>query len=281
MKIIGYIIIVSILLNLLFQLLLILNYYYPVILQYFKNEKTSWNSNYDRVIAGAFLALFYLTFRLSNILLTSSNEVYTTISYITIVIMLTISIYLIYRMGIKERAKSGLSSSIKNDTMDKFIQKKITIANIELDETTILNKENLNPNDEEFVEKSKDDNISKNQKKTNVINYNSFFTFNQLSYLWTKLRIHEIVDDNYSEDDFCKNFINKEIMINMDAKSLYYFHEEINKLIDEEIELKYFVPFFRNRKNKKFIYGSVRNGVSTPNHKLVEKFKSIFNNFPK
>lgn len=134
MKIVSYVIIVSILLNLLLQLGLIFNYYYPIILQFFKNEKTSWNSNYDRVIAGAFLALFYVTVCLSNILLTTSNELYLTISYMTIVIMLTLSIYLIYKLGFRERTKIGLSSCIKNDTINNSIQdfeNKYTILELE------------------------------------------------------------------------------------------------------------------------------------------------------
>lgn len=122
MKIIGYIIVISILLNLLVQFGLILRYYYPVILQYFKNEKITWNSNYDRVIIGAFVGLFYLALILSRKLLTASNELYLAIPYMTILILLTISIYLIYRIGLKERAKNGLLSNIKNDSINKTSQ---------------------------------------------------------------------------------------------------------------------------------------------------------------
>lgn len=258
METLGYFIVIFISLCLLSIFIIIIEYYRPIFLDWLLKKEY-------RLFSFLFLSLFGVSSYSTYLLIKPSIDIPYFIFYVFVITFSTVVCFFIFfkiRKGTRTREN-------------------LAINNMELDETAVLNQEDLNLNDEEFVKKSKDESISKNQKKTNVINYNSFFTSNQLSYLWTNLRIHEIIDDNYSEDDFCKNFINKEIMINMDARSLYYFHEEISKLIDEEIELKYFVPFFRNRKNKKFIYGSVRNGVSTPNHKLIEKFKGIFNNFPK
>ncbi|MDI6034778.1 hypothetical protein QLS91_17005 [Flavobacterium sp. LB2P84] len=119
MEIISYIIVVSILINILVQLGLILRYYYPLIIQYFQNKKITWNSNYDRIIAASFLAFFCLSIYLGRILLTSSNELYLAISYITILFFLTISIYLIHRMGFAERAKNSLISP-KKPTIKNF-----------------------------------------------------------------------------------------------------------------------------------------------------------------
>lgn len=134
MKIIIYFIVTSILINLLIQLGLILRYYYPLIIQFFQNKKIAWNPNYDRVIAGAFIGLFYLALLLSRTLHTLSNELYLAILYMTILILLTVSMYLIYRIGSKERAKNGVSSNIKNDSINKSIQdfeNKYTVLELE------------------------------------------------------------------------------------------------------------------------------------------------------
>ncbi|MDI5899454.1 hypothetical protein [Flavobacterium yafengii] len=134
MKIISYIIVVSILINILVQLGLILRYYYPLIIQYFQNKKITWNSNYDRIIAASFLAFFCLSTYLGRILLTSSNELYLAILYMTILILLTISIYLLQRTGSAERTKSSLFSSIKSDPQNNCTQdfeNKYTLAKLE------------------------------------------------------------------------------------------------------------------------------------------------------
>ncbi len=122
MKTIGYIIIISILINLLVQFGLILKYYYPLILQYFNNKKVDWNSNYDRIIAAFFLTFFCLSIYLGRISLGASSELYLVISFITILFFLTISIYLIYRIGFSERVKNSLISSIKNDPQNNCMQ---------------------------------------------------------------------------------------------------------------------------------------------------------------
>lgn len=119
MEIISYIIVVSILINILVQLGLILTYYYPLIIQYFQNKKITWNSNYDRIIAASFLAFFCLSIYLGRILMTSSNELYLALLYMTTLFFLTISIYLIHRMGFAERAKNSLISP-KEPTIKNF-----------------------------------------------------------------------------------------------------------------------------------------------------------------
>lgn len=122
MKIISYIIIVSILINLLVQLGLILIYYYPLMLDYFKNKKTTWNSDNDRIIAFGFLVFFGLSIILARLLLTSTNELYLTIFCMTVLLFSTIMIYQIPRMAYAKETKSNLIFSVKSDPQNNTIQ---------------------------------------------------------------------------------------------------------------------------------------------------------------
>lgn len=134
MKTINYSIVVLILINILSQLGLILRYYYPLIIQYFQNEKITWNSNYDRIIAASFLSFFCLSNYFSNLLLMSSNKFLFAILYMTILIFLTIAIFLIQKKGFTERDKKDLISSIQKDPHNNCkedFENKYTLVNLE------------------------------------------------------------------------------------------------------------------------------------------------------
>ena len=134
MEFIVYFIVTTILTNLLIQLGLIFKYYYPLIIQYFQNKKIIWNPNYDRIIATSFIAFFCLSAYLSRLLLTSSKELYLAILYMTILILLTILIYLLQRIGSAERTKSCLFSSIKSEPLNNCIkdfENKYTLPKLE------------------------------------------------------------------------------------------------------------------------------------------------------
>lgn len=134
MEFIVYFIVTTILTNLLIQLGLIFKYYYPLIIQYFQNKKIIWNPNYDRIIAASFIAFLCLSTYLSRLLLTSSQELYLAILYMTILILLTILIYLLQRTGSEERTKSCLFSSIKSEPLNNCIkdfENKYTLPKLE------------------------------------------------------------------------------------------------------------------------------------------------------
>lgn len=157
----------------------------------------------------------------------------------------------------------------------KFNQNKIRPSVIKLEEIAISNQNTLNFKDEEVGEKLI------NQKTRHIINYNSSFTSNQLSYLFKKFKKFGIVDDDTLEKDFINKFLTEQIMINMEGTSLYYLHREISKIITKKITLTYFITFFKDKKNNNYGFDYVKQAVKNEKHKLISEFKEIFECFPK
>ena len=92
-----------------------------------------------------------------------------------------------------------------------------------------------------------------------------------------------IVNEDLSNriKDFVNKFLIEQFMIKMEAVSLYHLHLEISKIITQKITLKFFVTLFKDKKNNIYGYNSVKLGVNYENHKLAQKFKDIFERFPK
>lgn len=141
--------------------------------------------------------------------------------------------------------------------------------------------------DLEDIIKTNSDEIIKSLKPTksvkanaSIINYKDCFSEKQLSFLWNKLRKYNIIHEDCLEEEFKKSFLINKINLKMDSISLYWFHKEINKLKLGLVSLTSFVTYFKNEQNKNFVEGTVRNGKKTPEHKLVDIFKVIFNDFP-
>lgn len=108
MENLSNIIITSILINSLIQLSLILRYYKPLILEFFENKKISWNSNFDRMILVAFTTFFYFSFDISKTILGSLNDF--NITYLIMLLLYTIIIFLFQKIGVKQRNKYNLIS---------------------------------------------------------------------------------------------------------------------------------------------------------------------------
>jgi hypothetical protein len=106
MKIIGYIVVISILLNLLVQFGIILKYFLPFLLCFLSNKKQTWNSNHDRLFSTFFLVFFGLSMFLSRSLLNTSQSIYFAVLTFVTLIGITASIYLLYRKSISIRSDS-------------------------------------------------------------------------------------------------------------------------------------------------------------------------------
>lgn len=157
----------------------------------------------------------------------------------------------------------------------KFNQNKIRPSVIKLEEIAISNQNSVNFKDEEVGEKLI------NQKTRHIINYNSSFSTNQLSYLYREFKKYQIIEEDCLEKDFVNKFLIEQFMIKMEAISLYHLHIEISKIITQKITLKFFVTLFKDKKNNIYGYNSVKLGVKYENHKLAHTFKNIFERFPK
>lgn len=254
METLGYIIVIFISLCLLSMFIIMIEYFRPIFLDWLLKKEY-------RLFSFIFLSLFSISSYFFPLLIKPSTDIFYFVFYLFVIIFSTIVfIFLFYKIR-----------------KTKHIREDLATNNIELDENKILNKETPNPH----VEKSKDENIAKIQKKANVINYNSFFTSNQLSYLYNKLKKHRIIDDEYLEKDFINKFLIEQIMINMEGTSLYYLHREISKIITDKITLTHFVTFFTDHKNNNYKVDYVKQAVKNDNHKLVKNFIDIFKCFPK
>ncbi|OCB78839.1 hypothetical protein LPBF_00190 [Flavobacterium crassostreae] len=108
MENISYIIVISILINLLIQAGLIFRYYYPLLIEYFNNKKITWNSNHDRIVTVAFMMCLLLSVYFSQILFQFSKGSYFITLYLSVLVILTIFIFLIQKMGNTKRTKNIL-----------------------------------------------------------------------------------------------------------------------------------------------------------------------------
>lgn len=254
MKIIGYIIVISILLNLLVQFGLILRYYYPLIVEYFKNEKISWNSNYDRVITGAFIVAFSFTFYFTNILLKTKPNNKNTITfnnitiilYILITITFTALVYLCYKKAIEERKKN-------------------------IDEID-------NPEENNDYTEAENTNDS-------IKSFNDQLNNNQLIYLYNEFKKNDFIISDFNQNDFCSKFLNEKIKLTKKVSSvnLYHIHNHLieNIKVDKNLDLKTFISYFITYKNGEFLYASVKNGSQIKYTEAVETIEVIFINIPK
>lgn len=317
----GYYLILFYSTAIVYQISLMFIYFKPFFLDWSSKRKQSWNPYYDRFFTTIFLSLFVISILFVICIIYSNNKLDNSylIYFYTFMIISTTTIFTLIFFNKEKLQKRKTKEEIKNELeqqndiletnqkkINKRLEKQIKIENItkhlkdikqiRLEEISILHnqdkknkldveiitkdlKEIIQVSSEEIIEKIGYKKLAKETKVSS--DYSSSFTPNQLSYLWGNLRKYGIIDDNYSENDFCKSFLVTPLIINMETTSLYYFHKEINKLLDEKIIQSNFITFFRDEFNNPFNHGTFRNAVRTPEHKLITSFKDIFNNFPK
>lgn len=207
----SYIILISILINSLVQVGIIFKYYFPLAIEFFKNKKISWNSNYDRIILAAFTVFFYLSFYFSQLLLNSSDEYYFIILYLIILTFMTVLIFLIHKIRVSERIKNSSIPLIKNHIKKNILKdfessySKIELENIfarliNNEYIDIINKDGDVLDKDLFVITLSEGTLPKVpifKLNMNNIQYNNFHS------LFTEKT------NNLSVDKFLKIFINK------------------------------------------------------------------------
>ena len=257
METLSYFIVIFIFLCLLSIFIIVIEYFSSILLDWLLKKEY-------RLFSFLFLSLISVSSYSTYLLIKPSIDILYCYFYVLVITFSTVACFFIF-FKIRKTAHP---------------QGRLTTNSIGSSETILLNKEALVTYNDKLIGKLNDENISKDPKKTKIINYNSSFTINQLNYLWTKFRGYGIIDDNYSKDDFCKNFLSNPIMLTLNAISLYYLRKEVMKIVGERIKISDFIIYFRDQNNNKFISGSVKNGSRTPNHKLLIEFENIFTNFP-
>ncbi|MGM8362435.1 hypothetical protein ACSV4D_11015 [Flavobacterium sp. ARAG 55.4] len=293
MKIIGYSIVIISFLSILYQVVLTVLYLKPFILDSILKRKKSWNPYYDPTFTILFSCFCIITIGFTYVLV-SDNKItdYSIIIYAILILFVNTFFSLIFfnrKRLIQRKTIEQIQYELDEqkeieqlefkqhlDIDNQNPPKKIRLVDVEVITQNL--EKIVKTNSEEIVEKLKPKKSIKINSDT--INYNSCFSEKQLEYLWITLSDNNIIDENCSKDFFCKNFLVNPLVIDMETISLYHFHKEINKLIDKKISQISFIEFFRDEYNNPFNHGTFRNYSNKPDHKLINVFKNIFDNFP-
>lgn len=293
MKIIGYSIAIISFLSIFYQVVLMVLYLKPFILDSILKRKKSWNPYYDPTFTILFSCFFIITIGFTYILV-SDNEItdYSIIIYAILILFVNTFFSLIFfnrKRLIQRKTIEQIQYELDEqkeieqlefkqhlDIDNQNPPKKIRLVDVEVIAQNL--EKIVKTNSEEIVEKLKPKKSIKINSDT--INYNSCFSEKQLEHLWSNLRKYKVIHEDFLVEEFIKSFLIDKISVKMDSISLYWFHKEINKLMLDKISLTSFVTYFKNEQNKNFVEGTVRNGIRIPEHKLEDTFKDVFNDFP-
>lgn len=296
METIASCIIILAFLFIIYQIVLLIIYFKPFILDKTLKRKKSWNPYYDPTFTILLISFCFITIGFTYVLVSNNTLTDSSIIFYSVLILIINTFFsliffnrkrLIQRKTIEQRqyeldekkeiAKiEQLEFKQHLDVDNQNHPKKIRLVDIEVIAQNL--EKIVKTNSEEIVEKLKPKKSIKINSDT--INYNSCFSEKQLEYLWITLSDNNIIDENCSKDFFCKNFLVNPLVIDMETISLYHFHKEINKLIDKKIPQISFIEFFRDEYNNSFNHGTFRNYSNKPDHKLIDVFKNIFDSFP-
>jgi hypothetical protein len=239
MKIISYIIVISILFNLLVQFGIILKYFLPFLLCFLSNKKQPWNSNHDRLFSTFFLVFFGLSMFLSRSLLNTSQSIYFAVLTSVTLIGITASIYLLYRKSISIGSDSKNFSRNNEETKSNY------------DFVNNYKKSEL----EKIFENLIDENlISIIKEDENILDKDLF--------------VEIISNEKLPESPIFK--------INMDNIQTQLFHSLFSEKT-EKLTLEKFLKIFDN-KNKKGDAPSIRSSASNAKNrpKKADVIKSLF-----